>query len=160
MFVWSGSTLELSGYAEPRVDVTPYRAAKVGRTANRVECLATTQSEKQNLLFDLDIMPSNVTLDKIRLLIFKPKSRFSRRGQKFAAFSFWCRVSQRDRLAPISPDIKQVERAIKKPRLIVASDNVQGMRQPSKIEPFMSVIKATGGKNAFKTICGNLPFSY
>ena len=80
-------------------------------------------------------MPSNVTLDEIRLLIFKPESGFSRGGQEFSACGFWCRVGQRNRLAPISPNVEQIKRTVEKPRLIVASNNAQGMRQPSKIEP-------------------------
>ena len=35
-----------------------------------------------------------------------------------------------------------------------------GVAHPSKIEPLIRTINATGGRNAFKTIWGNLPFSY
>ena len=86
------------------------------------------------MLFDLDIVPRDMTLDKIRFLILEPKSGFCRRGQKFAAFSFFCRVSHRNRRAPISPNVEQIERTVEEPRLLVASDNAQRMREPSKIK--------------------------
>ena len=35
-----------------------------------------------------------------------------------------------------------------------------GVAQPNRIEPLIRTIKATGGRKAFRTICGNLPFSY
>ena len=34
-----------------------------------------------------------------------------------------------------------------------------GVAQPNRIEPFISVINATGGRKALRTIEGNFPFS-